>query len=330
MATEFSNGTTIPHANGWDDLLTKLNTFLTTNADLVAGSQNWTNLADNVVGDERFVYLRGPGLAGTDEIHINIRRYEDIVAGARNWEVRYSTGYDSGLAYDNQPGVSLAQYFALTQAEVTPNIQYWFFANGRRFMVVAKISTVYLSMYAGLFLPYATPSEYPLPICVMTGAEQEDSVYNEGNEEVTGFFNPKSLLLGVTTIGSNSIRTPGGAVIRAWNEDSNNTSDVTRTANIWPNDIQETGFPAGATTREPATDSYTMSTNDDDSYTLLPFVIWSLRISQGVLGELDGVFWVSGRDNSAENNITIGADNYVCHQSANQSNIDEFAAFKIE
>ena len=311
MATEFSNGTTIPHADGWDDLLDKFETFITTDSTLVADSEEWIVNADTTVSDERFMYLEGPGLSATDEIHVNIRRYSELSTGAYNWEIVAATGYDSGLSFDNQPGISSKQYFCLANTGTT--IQYWFHANGRRFMIVAKVATTYLSCYCGFYLPYATPTELPYPIVIMCGGEEEDSVYNEGTEEVTGFFNPKTVS-GVTSIGSNSIRLRDGTWIRALNETGDS---VYRAAKVWPND-------------DNSTPSYNIGTNDDDSYTILPFVLYSNRDEGDILGELDGVFWISGRDNLAENDLTISGDSYVCHQSANQSNIDEFAAFKIE
>ncbi len=310
MATQFSNGTTFPHADGWDDLLDILKTFLTTDSTLVGDNEEWTVNSDSTVSDERFLYLQGPGLAETDEINVNIRKYVEPTTSAYNWEIRGSTGYDAGLDYDAQPGVGFAQYFCLANTGTT--IQYWFFANGRRFMIVAKISAVYVSCYCGFYLPYGLPSEIPYPIAVMCGGENENTPYNVGTEACTGFFNPKSAT-STTTIGSNSIRLVDGSWIRALNE----AGAGDRVGKVWPND--NTTYP-----------SYTMGTNDDDSYTILPFILYSDKDEGDILGELDGVFWISGKDNIAENDLTIGSDSYVCHQSANQSNIDEFAAFKIE
>ena len=162
MAYEASNGSSVPHADGYDDLLDKLKTFLTTNSSLVSDNEQWTVHNDRVVGTTREVYLSGPGLSNSESIHVNIQRMApDLTTNAHNWQVRGATSYDSSQTYEAQPNISRDQYFPLSAAGVP--IQYWFFANGRRFIIVAKVSTTYLSCYCGFYLPYALPSEFPYP-----------------------------------------------------------------------------------------------------------------------------------------------------------------------
>ena len=154
----WETGTATDH----DDLLDKLITFLTTDSGLVAANQEWMVLKDEEPVDERYVYLRGPGLADNDQIHANIRRFYNPGTNAYNWEFRGATSYDGGIAYASQPGTSDMSYLCLANLSMT----YWFFANGRRFIVIAKIGTVYTSAYAGLIMPYALPSEYLYPLFI--------------------------------------------------------------------------------------------------------------------------------------------------------------------
>ena len=37
---------------------------------------------------------------------------------------------------------------------------YWFIANGRRFIVIVRVSSVYQSAYAGFILPYHLPNTF--------------------------------------------------------------------------------------------------------------------------------------------------------------------------
>src|SRR5690349_2247020 len=61
-------------ATDWLDFYNKLRDFLTTNADLVADGQEWTQIAGEVgtLGNADEIVLQGPGLAGADEIIVGI------------------------------------------------------------------------------------------------------------------------------------------------------------------------------------------------------------------------------------------------------------------
>ena len=162
-------------ASSQDDLMDKLLLFLTTDSTLVAASQEWTVLSDTTDTD-RLVYLEGQGLSATDEIFVNINQYFWDATGAYNWDIRGTTGYDSGFSRDLQPGTSDSIYFCLSNLS---GMTYWFVANGRRFIVIVKIGTVYVSLYAGFLYPYATPSEYPYPLCIGASTTTESKIYTD-------------------------------------------------------------------------------------------------------------------------------------------------------
>lgn len=154
-------------ATGPADLWTKLLAFLTTDAALVAAGQNWSSVWTAPVGAPNLtdVMLKGPGLSGTDSVYVGLRRTDNTLtlnesliwlSGATGFSPSATqfTGHVNSLG--NTPAMFLDN----------ASMQYWFVANGRRFVVVTKMSTVYNAMYAGLYHPYAIPSEYPYPLFI--------------------------------------------------------------------------------------------------------------------------------------------------------------------
>lgn len=284
-------------ATDYDDLLDKLKTFLTTKAALVALNQEWTVLKDEIISDDRYVYFRGPGLAGNDQIHVNIKRYYSSGTGAYNWEFKGATSYDGGLSFANQPGVSGYCYLCLANLSMT----YWFFANGRRFIVIAKIGSVYTSAYGGLIMPYALPSEYPYPMFIGTSSYRSDELYT--NATYTYAFWKGAYLY--STYAAVKLRLPDG---------------------FWLN-LVAYGSPDDDGRVWPFSSNLNITKNADGSYSLLPAIIYSnTHDEKDVFGELDGVFNVSGIDLFSEDTLTIGGDTYIVFQSIENVGMYDFAA----
>jgi len=149
------------------DLWTKLLAFLTTNTALVAAGQAWQTVwtAPGGAPNSTDVMLKGPGLAGGDAVYVGLRRTDNTLTLNESliW-LSGATGYSSSATQFNGHVNSLGN----TPAMFIDNaaMTYWFVANGRRFVVVTKMSTVYNAMYAGLYHPYAVPSEYPYPLFI--------------------------------------------------------------------------------------------------------------------------------------------------------------------
>lgn len=300
-------------ALNYDDLLDDLKTFLTTNASLVAASQQWTVNADSEVSGVRDIYFQGPGLSGTDQIHVNIRRYLFSATGAYNWAVRGATGYDSGSDFDNQPGTSTNPvYFCLANIA----IDYWFFANGRRFIVIAKIGTVFTSMYGGFYLPYGLPSEIPFPMFIGANSGIEGKLYTETDTDIASFWRCGAPIIAASTDAACYIRTNDGF----WLGLAQFQSPAANIGKIWPWNIVNSN-----TLIPPTVNDYTES--PDGSYTTLPGIIFSTTYdTRDVYGELDGVFYAPGVNLNSEDTFTIGADTYTVFQSINRVDRFQFAA----
>src|SRR5690606_16442348 len=107
--------------------------------------------------------LKGPGLAGQDEIYVSMRLAYTSSNDRSGVYIRGHSGVDVGEpSYSGHVNTSRSVGVPLW----SQNIAYWFVANGRRFAGILKLGTVYETFYAGLYLPYATPSGNPYPLMV--------------------------------------------------------------------------------------------------------------------------------------------------------------------
>lgn len=149
----FTSGT----ATDYLDLLNRLKQFVT--QDMLPAGERWSVLRW-VPGPPAELVLRGPGLAGTDQINVGI--LSEAGADYGNWKLRGFVGWNPAQTFDGQYNPS-GTFYALLMASAMP---YWIVANGRRIVMVAKTGTYYEMMHLGLFLPYATPGQYPYPLLV--------------------------------------------------------------------------------------------------------------------------------------------------------------------
>lgn len=144
MATEI--GTATNHQN----LVERLVQFLTANPDLVAAGQAYEKVFDNTIPASgtaiavRQVTLCAPGLGGTDSIYMGIQSYGDTALDYYNLRLMGGTAFNPGAI---PPGgdywTAFANYSPRVQALLwNQPMPYWFFANGRRFWLVVKVSTI--------------------------------------------------------------------------------------------------------------------------------------------------------------------------------------------
>ena len=309
-------------ATSYLDLLSRLKTFLTTDGSLVSASQNWTALKDTTsevdhpTGStpERHLYLRGPGLAGTDQIHVNLRAYRDPSDILYyNWELRGTVGFNTNEPYGNQPGTSPRDPASATLGGprltlINGNMNYWFVANGRRFIVLVDVNGTWANMYGGFYLPYATPSEFQYPFYIAGNAALENQTPSSGSFALGSFFDPPGVL---NVPGSNAayLRDFGGSWVSVANYTSAN-GNVRQDTNVWPFNFFK---------RETLNSDVAIQTPSDVSIPL-PCIIHSSLDGGNVFGELDGVYWVSGVGRSPTDTLTIGGDSYLIVRNAFRQN----------
>lgn len=163
----FEIGVAANHVDLWDKLLA----FLTTNPALVASGQNWTVgwQAPAGAGNETDCVVVGPGMGGTDQIYVGLRRVDNPATDHYTLWMNGMTGLLTGATQITEH-VNASERVAVYLNNAPMN--YWFVANGRRFAAVIKISTIYEALYGGLFLPYADPLQYSYPLFIGGSVKQ--------------------------------------------------------------------------------------------------------------------------------------------------------------
>lgn len=172
----FTTGTATDH----HDLMDKLQAYL----DLQGWTINEFSIGATLTDVSR-LYVTGPGPVGGQPVHISMQSEALSGANAYAWRFCAHPNYDPGLPFGQQRNNSQMMYFLLWPNEM----DYWFYVNERRFIVIAKIGVYYMSMYAGFFLPYALPSEYPFPY-YLGGTFNSLQVYNLADAGMRSFADP--------------------------------------------------------------------------------------------------------------------------------------------
>lgn len=298
----------IGNATGFADLYAKLRDFLTTNAALVAAGENWSVLSGPATGALTFtdeLLLKGPGTAGTDEILVGLHPSVSVASDYYNLGIAGYSSYNPGIALIDQVNRLTPRYIHLWDG----SMPYWFIANGRRFIVVVRVTTVYQSAYAGFILPYHLPTTWAYPLFIggcSSNPTWRYSVVNHGNH--AAFFNP-----GQT---ADAIRLPDGQWIGISNKKQNQNEDSDTVNNIVP----WAAWFGFSTLREGL----------DGNYTPIPAEIAISSPYAATLGALQGVHYVPGFGTASENTITVDGVTYLIVQNVYRTSNNEYAAIALE
>lgn len=321
----FLTGTASNHIDLWDTLLD----FLQNNADLVAAGQEWSIAWQHPSNPE--LVMKAPGLAGTDEIFVGLKRTDGtLTLGESVIWLSGCTGILSSAPTFTQhvnsmprtPGMFLDQ---------NP-MQYWMMANGRRFMVLLKISTVYQTCYGGLFLPYERPGSYPYPLYVggtisLAGGTAAERPVSWRDSARIG-YNHHVFPLGSGGLDSQAyMLDPGG-----------NWRGFTRGASLNAYQYALMGprwFPDGAATQTQFKYGYQslrtlLGPGLNGEFPLTPFTLTSNTERPVTYGILDGCFSVSGMGNVAENIIEIDGVDHLVVPNVMRTAVDEYWAIALE
>lgn len=278
------------------------------------------------------LFMHGPGTAGNDEIYTWIDTYSDVGDDYYNWRLAGMTGYSSGVDISLQPGVTQGRLPRMLMWE--GSIPYWFLGNGRRFVVIAKISSVYEMCYGGFALPYGLPTQFPYPMviggsaCPVTIASHHR--YSSLENDHRGFPNPYgnsqgSIVEGVfdTTVYYSTMKVlQGTSWIYMRSRDGNSLYNDNC---VWPYVSAAYNY-----------DLYNIFTrllreNIDGSYPIFPCVVMIDNPSKHIMGELEGCFAVPGFGGiAAEDTFTIDGDTYIAFPITPNASRGDFMCIKKE
>ncbi|MGR0045634.1 hypothetical protein ACUS6V_02660 [Pseudomonas aeruginosa] len=304
MATEF--GTATNHQN----LIERLVQFLTANPDLVAAGQAYEKVFDNSIPASgtaiavRQVTLRAPGLGGTDSIYMGIQSYGNTALDYYNLRLMGGTAFNPGAI---PPGgdywTAFTNYSPRVQALLwNQPMPYWFFANGRRFWLVVKVSTIYESAGAGFILPPCPPSQYPYPLAVV-GSYRGDVAtrWSDVSDRHRGISSPYER--------SCYLRDPAGRWLGFTVEGgAANESDYSN----------RTLLPLGCGRYAGSSDTVVKQLRDSFGKFPLKALSFVTRETEGrrYLGDFDGAFYVPTLNSGAEDVIVEDGVDHVVFQTA--------------
>ena len=328
--TAFVTGT----ATDQVDLFDKFIDFLTANVDLVSASENWSVVwqAQPTDPNPTDIMLSGPGLSSSDEILVSFRLNNDPTNDLYSISICGHTGIiPTATEFNQHVGSSFTKPRMFL--EDIP-MEYWFVANGRRFSAVVKVSTVYESMYGGFFLPYAPPTNYSYPLLIGASAPDFDSdgpldwrsthvahthfPYGRSGHTLPGSYEATTLLID-----------PMGQWIRCTGAGSSSDGQVgigpsQFFPDLYSDPNQNSTSPGYESIRQRIRSTF------DGSHILTPFTLVQRTPANQTYGILHGVYHVTGRDNAAENIITVGGVDHLVVPNAFRSGFGDYWALALE
>ncbi|GJJ80631.1 hypothetical protein PcPA57_13510 [Pasteurella canis] len=292
------------------DLLDKINTFLTTNQELVRDGQAWTVLLDRTLDATptrkaiRQIAWKSTGTGVEQDIYL-CASTENLIAqdtfninfwGGTFFNSQFvtATEIENGLV-NPSPGVVLF-------ADDRP-IEYHIVASGRCCKIVTRISQVCSSAYLGFILPTVPPTEYPYPLCVAgsttlkRGDYRELTRYSRSDDFVSSIVDPR--------YNNCWLMTPD----QAWRDFHGSTYE-----NLTPDSGNQRLHPLNEFRGQKHNQPFLLDRfgpASDGAYPLIPVEFFSSTASsQGAnrWGAYDGVYWVPGLQRASGDTVT--SDNF--------------------
>jgi len=333
--------------------------------DLTMQTAEWT-AERNTVSTETEVILRGDG-SGSDNIYVGIRTFQDAGVSAYNWELAGFTGFDSGLTWNNQPGISHGRYDdgnTLTEGGAfvlldNASITFWITHSGRRILGVAKVAGTYESFYLGFLDTFSTTTEAVYPLCIAGSCSQKNTRFNSTRACHTSIIDPraKATATSPTTSGASMMfRMTDGYWYDVYNARENSGVATTAMTAQEVNNVSPTGDMAySPPNTTPTADNisnlgafewnqFKKPDNSTPNYELrptpgssnatpfFPCLVMLTSPSEQFPGELAGVFWFSKAGTSIvpEDEFVIGTDRYLIFSAANNTNNWDYFCIKKE
>jgi len=261
-----------------------------------------------------------PGNDGDSEILVGVHLFERQDADYFNWEIGAFDAFAAGTQWRDQAGHHSRLYLPLWDE----SIPYWFIADGRHVIVVAKLNTQYEVAYLGLIDSYFSPSQWPYPIA-LGGSLAFEAEIPDWDDDAWRWSNASLQHRAFThsdpgdgdndDVGSYQMRArdlSGGwyGFAGLWND--NGCSGSSGMNLIWP-------YCCGLEL---------LDANRDGGYLLLPVML--MAQTPNTLGELAGVACVTGQGLTDETLIQDGALDWIVFHDTFRTDRDDFFAVKLD
>ena len=258
-----------------------------------AAANGWAILEQS----ETKLFLCGEGISGLDEIYCGVSTYEDSGNSYYNWELHSSWSYRSGRDFSAMP-ISSGDDKAFVYLW-NSSISYWITASAKEIILVANVGTVYQHMHLGFPTPPATAEQYPYPLLIAgCGSTKARSYSNTSN---AAYWNA-AVYSGVAGM----LCRPGG---------------------IWST-VSAIGTDTSCIVSASQSMLVNIITSPGGEYLLEPFVVIN-GTNPDNYGTIDGLYRISGYNNTAENTITIDGVNYMCFPDCHRSGYADYCALRL-
>lgn len=275
---------------------------------------------DRVTTDLVTLSLRGVGSGVNGRVYININTVKDEGNDFWGWQFYGATNYVASTPFGSMPGAGGPAYFNLWDE----SISYWFYQNDRRFIVIAKVSSNYMSMYGGFMLPHALDTEYPFPLCLIGSyhileapglSRASNSMISDPGEKGAAWYRRRTTETWSLLENQDDLEF---AIKPAQN----------LRAFVWPH---KTGQTSGFFVNDP--DNWNsggmdnMKTNNSGESILVQAHVIDVAATGGtVVGALEGVYSTTGFGRSVEQIVTNSGQNYRLFQRAFRTTPADFFA----
>lgn len=281
--------------------------------------------------------IASAGASPEDRQHFGLQTMFTFATGIYNVRLRGFDGYVSANLYANQTNSSTEKYIHLLDQPMS----FWATVNGDRLCAVVKCGSVYEWVYLGWVDVHATGTQHPKPMFV--GGMSADSTLSASSidNNHSAFWDPATSL-GAQT--SAVFRWVDGTWLVVLNKSGTNDDNLAGNLAIQPFGAVAAGGVLGqiATAQAPAENvrtGFTYLTNrwvpqlGSNRYELMPCTIVMKTPAVNVIGDLIGVYGISGFSQASEN--TVLDDNspqryYVVFQNAFETTRRSFAALRLE
>ena len=261
-----------------------------------------------------------PGNDGDSEILVGVHAFERQDADYFNWELAGFDGYLSTSLWYEQAGRHSEVYIPLWN----DSIPYWFVVDGRRAIVVAKLSTQYEIAYLGFLDPYFSPDQWPYPLAIggalafgtsRPGWQSTDWRWSNATNEHRALTHSDPLSPSNTDAKWRQLRARDWSGV--WLGYMATSGDAVpypsvHTHMIWP-------YACGLSLLDP---------NLDGSYAL-----WSVLLNASApntVGELRGIRAITGQGVTAETTETVGSVDWIVFPNIYRTDRDDFLAIALD
>ena len=305
MATLEGTATTVK------EIIQEVAAFLIDPANFPSGTE-WKLLSPSTItSTTEEVILCGCG-DGKDEIYVGMK-LDPESAKQENILLNGFAGYDANLEWYEQPGSIYKDALPCITLPKDVKLSYWVTANTSRFTIHVEESNHYEAAYLGFMQPVAVERQYPYPLVIGGSAykgiswssyEDAHSYYGDPRRQKTKDAYGKEMTGDYSAL---CLRRPDGV----WRYGGIELM-------VWPTDTQPV-------------DTFTVyvktaTTPSLEDHMLCPLLLYE-NDPVGILGQLDGVYFIGNRaDLAAKDNVIYKDKTYKIFNNVDRRDDDQYHA----